>query len=205
MLGKKPSLRKRPNVKSRPVNEYVDIFDREGHEPNETVSRLQNRSQSSLPSMAVFNAPCEPSVTPRATSCAHDMYSNAPFSMPPSSSFLFEVPSHTNLCYPSPCSFQAASPTSTSTHPRPYHSVVYQQQPDTAPLRHANTSHFAAPSDSCVCGISQSSLSAPDLHHSTPSHLSSGVLGLNAFNTFNLKWVSGTRVLKCDGKIVNPL
>ena len=190
--GKKPSSRKRSNVKSPPVNEYVDIFHRDGHEPNETVSQLQNRSQSSLPSMAVFSAPWEPSVIPRTTSNAH-IYSNASSSMPPSSSsFRFEIPSHTNSCYASPCSFQAASPTSTSTRPRPYHSVAHQQPPVAAPLRHANTSHFAAPSDSRVCGISQSSSSAPDLHHSTPSHLLSGVLGLNACNTFNLKWVSGT-------------
>ena len=47
--GEKPSSRKRLNVKSRPVNEYVDILQPEGHECNETVSQLQNRSLYLMP------------------------------------------------------------------------------------------------------------------------------------------------------------
>ena len=191
-VGKKPPSRKHSNLKSQPVNEYVDIFDRGAHAHSETLSQVQSSSQTSFPSMAAFT-PWEPTSTPRTTSTTHNICDNAVFSqqvIPPSSSgYRLEIPpSHPSSCYSSPFAFQAATPTSTAIHPQHYHSVV-QQPPEATllPERHANSSHLATPGDPRICSISQPSASVSVLHNSTPPHLSSGALGLNASNTFSLK------------------
>ena len=138
--GKKTSSRKRSNLKSQPVNEYVDIFDRGAHAHNETLSEVQSSSQASFPSMAVFT-PWEPTPTPpRTTSTTHNICDNAVFSqqvIPPSSSgYRLEIPpSHPSSCYSSPFAFQAATPTSTAIRPQHYHSVV-QQPPEATPSPH---------------------------------------------------------------------
>ena len=50
--GRKPSTRKRSNAKSRPINEYIDLLDREEHIRCESIA--ESAVDTSFPSMASF-------------------------------------------------------------------------------------------------------------------------------------------------------
>ena len=103
--GKKPSTRKRSNIKSRPINEYVDIFYREEHGRHEK-NMIQNAVDTSFPSMVpfpftdqistVFSQPIRPCSSsaypaPLHSSSSHSM--SSPYQVRPTTPSSSSVPS----------------------------------------------------------------------------------------------------------------
>ena len=184
--GKKPSSRKRSNAKRKPIEQYVDLFDRnDGHstlpQPATDTPTLQQRyAQAQLP---MASSPSTPEMWP-ASSFASMPCSGGSQRVPRWSEGL--APEISSCSFPSMARFPSMPPssrtTSTTNIPpaNPYVSAPFQF-----------TSPFESPANPYV-------------------NQGSGVInqsnGLPA-SAFQLKWVQGTTVKKCygcGGGIQNP-
>ena len=195
--GKKRSTRKRSNIKSRPINEYVDIFDREEHERHEK-NMIQNAVDTSFPSMVpspftdqistVFSQPIRPCSSsaypaPLHSSSSHSMSSL--YQVRPTTPSSSSVPSLSVPAYPAPLHSSSSHsmsspyqirPTTPSSSSVPSLSVPAYPAPLHSSSSHSMSSPYqvrpTTPSSSSVPSLSVPAYSAP-LHSSSSHSMSS--------------------------------